>query len=281
MKSYRQLSEFIMISRISLVFCSAVLAASALFPAAYAADDGVAYRVVLLRHGQSQWNLEKRFTGWSDVDLTDKGRDGALEAGKLIKDAGLKIDEVQTSMLSRAIDTANLALTGMQQKWLPVTKTWRLNERCYGALEGVKREDAAKEFGDDQVKVWRRSFDVAPPALKPDDPRHPANDARYGNIDKRIIPAGESLKDVIARTGPYWTDELLPEIRSGKTVLVVGHSTGLRALSSWIDPSQTPETLQKLEIGNTTPIVYEFDKDFRIIDRKILRKPKKEEKAKE
>ena len=232
--------------------------------------EEAAYRLVLLRHGESQWNLEKRFTGWSDVDLTDKGRNGALKTGELLKQAGVPISEVHTSKLKRAIETAQLAQKGMGAEWLPVTKYWRLNERCYGDLEGKKRADVTKEVGEDQVKVWRRSFDVPPPPLAKDDPRSPVKDPRYSDLDPREIPSAESLKDVISRVGPYWTDQLYPAIKSGKTVLVVGHSTNLRALSSWIEPNLDNKALSKLEIGNSKPIVYEFDKNMKVISRKVL-----------
>lgn len=237
------------------------------------AEEAV-YKLVLLRHGQSQWNLEKRFTGWSDIDLTDKGREGALKAGELLKKEGIKIDEVHTSKLNRAIETAQLAQKGLSAQWLPIDKYWRLNERCYGDLEGKKREDVTKEVGEKQVKIWRRSFDVPPPPLAATDERSPVNDPRYADLDPRAIPASESLKDVIARVGPYWVDTLRPSIKAGKTVLVVGHSTNLRALSSWIEPKLDPAALQKLEIGNTKPIVYEFDKDMNVISRKVLSEPK-------
>ena len=248
-----------MMKRLLLTAVAASLLSSAFLisvPAAQAEE--AAYKLVLLRHGESQWNLEKRFTGWSDVDLTDKGR------------AGANFDEVHTSKLNRAIETAQLAQKGMSAQWLLLQKYWRLNERCYGDLEGKKREDVAKEVGDDQVKIWRRSFDVPPPPLAVTDARSPVKDPRYADLDPRVIPASESLKDVIARVGPYWTDQLRPAIKSGKTVLVVGHSTNLRALSAWIEPNLDPKALQKLEIKNTKPILYEFDKDMNVIGRKVL-----------
>jgi 2,3-bisphosphoglycerate-dependent phosphoglycerate mutase len=158
----------------------------------------------------------------------------------------------------------------MSAQWVPLQKFWRLNERCYGDLEGKKREDVAKEVGDDQVKIWRRSFDVPPPSLAVTDARSPVKDPRYADLDPRVIPASESLKDVIARVGPYWTDQLRPAIKSGKTVLVVGHSTNLRALSAWIEPNLDEKALQKLEIKNTKPILYEFDKNMNVICRKVL-----------
>ena len=232
--------------RLFLTAVTASLLSSAFLisvPAAQAEE--AAYKLVLLRHGESQWNLEKRFTGWSDIDLTDKGRAGAVKAGEIMKG-------------------------GMSAQWVPLQKFWRLNERCYGDLEGKKREDVAKEVGDDQVKIWRRSFDVPPPSLAVTDARSPVKDPRYADLDPRVIPASESLKDVIARVGPYWTDQLRPAIKSGKTVLVVGHSTNLRALSAWIEPNLDEKALQKLEIKNTKPILYEFDKNMNVICRKVL-----------
>ena len=260
-----------MMKRLLLTAVAASLLSSAFLisvPAAQAEE--AAYKLVLLRHGESQWSLEKRFTGWSDVDLTDKGRAGAVKAGEIMKGAGVNFDEVHTSKLNRAIETAQLAQKGMSAQWLPLHKYWRLNERCYGDLEGKKREDVAKEVGDDQVKIWRRSFDVPPPPLAVTDARSPIKDPRYADLDPRVITASESLKDVIARVGPYWTDQLRPAIKSGKTVLVVGHSTNLRALSAWIEPNLDPKALQKLEIKNTKPILYEFDKDMNVIGRKVL-----------
>lgn len=239
-----------MMKRLLLTAVAASLLSSAFLisvPAAQAEE--AAYKLVLLRHGESQWSLEKRFTGWSDVDLTDKGRAGAVKAGEIMKGAGVNFDEVHTSKLNRAIETAQLAQKGMSAQWLPLQKYWRLNERCYGDLEGKKREDVAKEVGDDQVKIWRRSFDVPPPPLAVTDARSPIKDPRYADLDPRVITASESLKDVIARIGPYWTDQLRPAIKSGKTVLVVGHSTNLRALSAWIEPNLDPKALQKLVIS--------------------------------
>ncbi len=256
---------------------AAFVCGAVFIPVTQACAEEAAYKLVLLRHGESQWNLEKRFTGWSDIELTDKGRNGALKAGEAMKKEGLRFDEVHTSKLVRAIETSELAQKGMSAQWLPVRKFWRLNERCYGDLEGKKREDVTKEVGADQVKIWRRSFDVPPPPLSVSDPRSPVNDPRYADLDPRVIPASESLKDVIARVGPYWTDQLRPAVKSGKTVLVVGHSTNLRALSSWIEPELDPKALQKLEIGNTKPIVYEFDKDMKVISRKVI-DPKEKEK---
>ncbi|MBQ3376974.1 MAG: 2,3-bisphosphoglycerate-dependent phosphoglycerate mutase [Synergistaceae bacterium] len=234
--------------------------------------------LVLLRHGQSIWNLEDRFTGWSDVELTEKGVQGALTAGEEMRKAGLNFDVVHVSLLRRALETAWLAAKGMEMTWLPVEKYWRLNERCYGDLEGKTRKEVAEAVGAEQVNIWRRSFDVPPPALNFDDPRSPVKDPRYAKLDKKFIPQAESLKDTIARVGPYWSDVLLPALYSGKNVLVVGHSTCLRALSSWIEPALSPEELQKLEIPNTTPVVYEIELSgdgLKILSRKVIKQDKK------
>ena len=253
----------------AMLLCLLALSASAAPKAA---------TLVLLRHGQSQWNLEDRFTGWSDVNLTEAGEKGAYEAGVLMAKEGLCFDAVHVSLLTRAVDTATLAAKGMNAAWLPVQKFWRLNERCYGDLEGKTRKEVTEAVGKDQVKVWRRSYDVPPPALSFDDPRSPVHDPRYAALDRRVIPQAESLKDTIARVGPYWTDALLPELTSGKRMLVVGHSTNLRALSAWIEPGLTPDQLQKLEIPNSTPVVYSLEIDngtVRVLSRTVLAAPKK------
>ena len=244
-----------------------VLAASA-----WAAPKNVT--LVLLRHGESEWNLEDRFTGWSDVRLTRKGVKGAFNAGIAMKNADLTFDVVHTSLLSRAIATAWLAMSALDCRWLPVEKFWRLNERCYGDLEGKTRTEVAEAVGKEQVDIWRRSYDVPPPALAYDDPRSPVHDPRYACIDRRFIPQAESLKDVIAREAPYWSDTLAPTLRAGMNVLVVGHSTALRALSSWVEPNLTPEELRKLEIPNSTPVVYNLeitDDGFNVVSREVMK----------
>ena len=230
--------------------------------------------LVLLRHGQSVGNVEKRFTGWSDVSLTETGIKGAQDAGAALKNANIDFDVVHVSMLSRAIKTAWLSMESMNTMWLPVEKHWRLNERCYGDLEGKTRDEVVAVVGKDQVDIWRRSYDVPPPPLSFDDPRSPIRDARYANIDKKLIPQAESLKDTIARVTPYWKKTLIPALKSGKNVLVVGHSTCLRALSSCIDPALTSDELQKLEIPNTTPVVYELEmkgNKLRIVSRNVIK----------
>lgn len=232
-------------------------------------------RLVLLRHGESVWNKEDRFTGWSDVALTEKGEKDAFHAGELMKEAGLNFDAVHVSMLSRAVKTAWNSMEGMNALWLPVSSYWRLNERCYGDLEGKTRKEVADAVGADQVKIWRRSFATPPPALSYDDPRSPAKDPRYAKLDRRVIPQAESLKDTIARVGPYWSDVLVPALRSGQNVLVVGHSTCLRALSAWIEPNLDEKALQKLEIPNAAPIVYELGDDLSVLSRRMLGVEKK------
>ena len=230
--------------------------------------------LVLLRHGQSVWNVENRFTGWSDVPLTEAGVKGAQDAGAALKNAGIAFDVVHVSMLGRAIKTAWLAMESMNTLWLPVEKNWRLNERCYGDLEGKTRDEVAAAVGKDQVNIWRRSYDVPPPPLSFDDPRSPIHDARYAALDKKLIPQAESLKDTIARVNPYWKKTLIPALKSGKNVLVVGHSTCLRALSSCINPTLTPDELQKLEIPNTTPVVYELEirgNNVHVVSRSVIK----------
>ena len=230
--------------------------------------------LVLLRHGESEWNLEKKFTGWSDIRLTRKGVKQAFDAGMTMKEAGLDFDVVHTSLLDRAIATAWLAVSAMDLRWLPVEKYWRLNERCYGDLEGKTHKEVSDAVGKEQMNIWRRSYGTPPPPLSYDDPRSPINDPSYFALDSRMIPQAESLKDVIVRVGPYWSDVLRPALYKGENVLVVGHSTCLRALSSWIEPDLTEEALMKLEIPNATPVVYviEFDgPNRRIVSREVMK----------
>jgi len=225
-------------------------------------------KLVLLRHGQSVWNLEKRFTGWSDIRLTRLGVKQAFDAGMTMKEAGMNFDVVHTSLLDRAIATAWLAISAMDLRWIPVEKYWRLNERCYGDLEGKTHKEIEEAHGKEQMNVWRRSYGTPPPPLSYDDPRSPINDPAYYALDSRMIPQAESLKDVIDRVGPYWCDVLRPTLYKGENVLVVGHSTCLRALSSWIEPDLTEEQLMKLEIPNATPVVYTIE--FEGANRKIV-----------
>jgi 2,3-bisphosphoglycerate-dependent phosphoglycerate mutase len=214
--------------------------------------------LVLLRHGQSAWNLENRFTGWTDVDLTDQGRTEADEGGRLLEEAGYVFDVAYTSLLKRAIRTLWIALDRMDLMWVPVHNTWRLNERHYGALQGLNKAETAAKFGDEQVHIWRRSFDVPPPVLTPDDERFPGRDPRYASLDPKDLPLTESLKDTIARFLPYWEDTIAPEIRAGRRVIIAAHGNSLRALVKHLDQVSEKDILE-LNIPTGIPLVYELD----------------------
>jgi len=216
------------------------------------------HTVVLLRHGESTWNKENRFTGWTDVDLTDKGRAEAAEAGRLLKAEGLSFDHAFTSVLKRAIRTCFMALDEMDQLWLPVTRSWRLNERHYGALQGLNKAETAAKHGEAQVKVWRRSYDIPPPPLTVDDPRHPGRDPRYASLSPGDLPLTESLKDTVTRFLPYWTDTIAPAIKSGQRVLIAAHGNSLRALVKHLDKI-SDEAIVELNIPTGVPLVYELD----------------------
>jgi 2,3-bisphosphoglycerate-dependent phosphoglycerate mutase len=216
------------------------------------------HTVVLLRHGESSWNKENRFTGWTDVDLTDKGRAEAAEAGRLLKAEGLSFDHAFTSVLKRAIRTCFMALDEMDQLWLPVTRSWRLNERHYGALQGLNKAETAAKHGEAQVKVWRRSYDIPPPPLTVDDPRHPGRDPRYASLSPGDLPLTESLKDTVTRFLPYWTDTIAPAIKSGQRVLIAAHGNSLRALVKHLDKI-SDEAIIELNIPTGVPLVYELD----------------------
>ncbi|MEZ5544811.1 MAG: 2,3-diphosphoglycerate-dependent phosphoglycerate mutase [Lysobacteraceae bacterium] len=214
--------------------------------------------LVLLRHGQSQWNLDNRFTGWVDVPLTEQGRAEAAAAGVLMREEGLRFDAAHTSVLKRAIHTLNLALETMGQDWLPVTKTWRLNERHYGALQGLDKAETAARHGDAQVKVWRRSYDIPPPPLALDDPGHPAGDRRYAGLDARTLPATESLATTLDRVLPYWFDAIAPQLKAGRTVLVAAHGNSLRALYKFLN-GVPDEEIVELNIPTGIPLRFELD----------------------
>lgn len=223
-------------------------------------------QLVLIRHGQSQWNLENRFTGWWDVDVTEKGVEEARAAGRLMKDKGLDFDACFTSLQSRAIKTLNLALEELGRLWLPVEKDWRLNERHYGGLTGLDKAETAAKHGDDQVKIWRRSFDVPPPPLEPGSAFDLSGDRRYAGI---TVPATESLKDTIARVLPYWEARIAPELKAGKRVLISAHGNSLRALVKHL--SNIPDAdITGLEIPTGQPIVYDLADDLTAIDRYYL-----------
>jgi 2,3-bisphosphoglycerate-dependent phosphoglycerate mutase len=215
-------------------------------------------RLVLLRHGQSVWNKENRFTGWTDVDLTDKGREEAREAGRLLKAEGYEFDYAYTSVLTRAIRTLWLALDEMGTLWLPTDSSWRLNERHYGALQGLNKAETAAKHGEAQVKIWRRSYDVPPPPLEPGDERHPSRDRRYAHLAPSDLPLTESLADTVARFLPYWHQSIAPSIKSGKRVIIAAHGNSLRALVKYLDDVSEADIVE-LNIPTGEPLVYELD----------------------
>jgi 2,3-bisphosphoglycerate-dependent phosphoglycerate mutase len=218
--------------------------------------------LVLLRHGESTWNLENLFTGWTDVDLTAKGEEEAREGGRLMAAEGIRPDIVHTSLLVRAIRSANLALEAMGMAWLPVVRHWRLNERHYGALQGLNKVETAAKHGEEQVLIWRRAYDIAPPALDQDDERHPRHDDRYALLAPEQLPGSECLKDVVDRMLPYWYDDIVPDLRRGKTVLVVAHGNSLRALVKHLD-DVSDEDIVGLNIPTGIPLVYDLDENLR------------------
>lgn len=230
------------------------------------------HTLVLLRHGQSVWNLENRFTGWTDVGLTEQGREEARTAGRLMAEEGLVPDIVFTSVLRRATETADLALEAAGWRDVPIKRSWRLNERHYGALQGLDKKETAARHGDEQVLLWRRSYDVRPPALDRDDPRHPANDELYAGIPPEELPPTEALADVVARMIPYWEEEIVPELEAGKTVLIVAHGNSLRALVKHLDGLSEQEVID-LNIPTGIPLVYTLDDDLRPIESHYLGDP--------
>lgn len=222
------------------------------------------YKLVLIRHGESTWNLENRFTGWTDVDLTPTGVDQAKQAGRLLKAEGYEFDVAYTSVLKRAIWTLWHALDQMDRTWLPVVNSWRLNERHYGGLQGLNKAETAKQYGDAQVLVWRRSYDVPPPPLEANDPRSERGDLRYAKLDPKDIPLTECLKDTVARVLPYWNTELAPAIKSGKRILIAAHGNSIRALVKYLD-NISDDDIVGLNIPNGIPLVYELDADLKPI----------------
>ena len=227
------------------------------------------YRVVLLRHGQSTWNQENRFTGWKDVDLSEQGRAEAREAGRLMKAAGLSFDLAFTSVLKRAIKALGIALDEMDQLWIPVTKSWRLNERHYGALQGLNKAETAAQHGEAQVKIWRRSYDIPPPPLSPDDERSSGRDPRYARLRPEDVPASESLKDTVARFLPYWHESIAPAIAAGTRVLIAAHGNSLRALVKYLDDVDDAAIVE-LNIPTGIPLVYELDEQLKPLRRFYL-----------
>jgi 2,3-bisphosphoglycerate-dependent phosphoglycerate mutase len=230
------------------------------------------YKIVLLRHGESDWNKENRFTGWTDVDLSEKGVAEAAAGGKLMKEAGFEFDLAYTSVLKRAIRTLNLALEQMDLLWIPVVKTWRLNERHYGALQGLNKAETAKKYGDEQVHIWRRSYDIQPPALTADDERFPGKDRRYVDLAKDELPLTECLKDTVARFLPFWHETVAPAIKSGKKIIIAAHGNSLRALVKYLDNIPEDEIVE-LNIPTGVPFVYELDADLKPIKHYYLGDP--------
>ena len=236
------------------------------------------YRVVLLRHGESTWNRENRFTGWTDVDLSERGREEALEAGRLLTEDGYTFDIAYTSVLKRAIRTLWITLDVMDLMWIPVIKDWRLNERHYGALQGLNKAETAAKHGEAQVKIWRRSYDIPPPPLAADDPRHPGRDPRYAVLSRTELPLTESLKDTVARFLPYWHQTIAPSLQSGKRVLIAAHGNSLRALVKYLD-NVSDQDIVELNIPTGIPLVYELDDTLKPVRHYYLGDPEAAAKA--
>ncbi len=222
------------------------------------------HKLVLLRHGESTWNKENRFTGWKDVDLTELGVEQAINSGKLLREEGFRFEKAYTSVLKRAIKTLNYALGELDLLWIPVTKTWRLNERHYGALQGLNKAETAKEFGEEQVLTWRRSYDIPPPALEVGDERYPGSDPRYSKLQKEHIPLTESLDLTVKRMMPFIDEALIPDLKAGKKIIISAHGNSLRALVKYLD-DMSPEEILKVNIPTGVPLVYELDDQLKPI----------------
>ncbi|MFA8435667.1 MAG: 2,3-diphosphoglycerate-dependent phosphoglycerate mutase [Marinifilaceae bacterium] len=232
------------------------------------------YKIVLLRHGESQWNRENRFTGWTDVPLTDLGREQAREAGEYLLKEGFTFDMAFTSVLKRAIHTLNITLDEMDLHWIPVLKSWKLNERHYGALQGLNKAETAEKHGEEQVKIWRRSYNTPPPALEKEDERYPGHEAKYGNVMEKDLPFTECLADTVARVIPYWEEEIVPKIKEGKRILIAAHGNSLRALVKFLDQVSEKDILE-LNIPTGMPLVYELDQNLKPIKSYYLGDPVK------
>ena len=226
-------------------------------------------KLVLLRHGESEWNKLNLFTGWTDVDLSDKGKEEAKQAGILLKNEGYDFDICYTSRLKRAIHTLNTVLDELDRAWLPVIKTWKLNERHYGALQGLNKAETAARYGEEQVKIWRRSFDVKPPALEPDDERNPAGQMMYRDIDPAMLPLHESLETTIERVIPYFEETIKPNMVAGRRVIITAHGNSLRALVKYFDGLSSDEII-RVNIPTGVPLVYEFDDEFNAVSHYYL-----------
>jgi len=236
------------------------------------------HRLVLIRHGESTWNKENRFTGWTDVDLSDRGREEAREAGRLMAAEKMAFDVAFTSVLKRALRTLWIALDEMDQMWIPVHNSWRLNERHYGGLQGLNKAETAAKHGEEQVLIWRRSFDIPPPRLTLEDPGHPSHDRRYAHVPLHELPVGESLKDTIARFLPYWHETIAPEIRRGRRVLIVAHGNSLRALVKYLD-NMSDEAIMAENIPTGIPLVYQLNEELRSLTRDYLGDPEAAKRA--
>lgn len=228
--------------------------------------------LVIIRHGESEWNLKNLFTGWTDVDLTDTGRKEAAAGGKALLEEGFDFDLCYTSMLKRAIHTLNIVLDEMDRAWLPVTKTWKLNERHYGALQGLNKAETAAKYGDEQVKIWRRSYDVQPPALEPGDERDPHTLDMFRDVPAEYLPYTECLEDTIARAWPYFEQEIKPQVEAGKRVLIAAHGNSLRALVKEFE-KLTPEEILEVNIPTGVPLAYTFDENWNVVDKRYIGDP--------
>ena len=238
------------------------------------------HKLILLRHGESDWNRENRFTGWTDVDLSATGIEEARRSGRILRDKGFTFDVAYTSVLKRAIRTLWIVLDEMDLMWIPVYRSWRLNERHYGALQGLNKAETAARHGEQQVKVWRRSYDVPPPALDPADPRFPGRDRRYAGLTDRELPRTESLKDTVARFLPYWQETIAPEVRAGRSVLLAAHGNSLRALVKHLD-GVSDDDIVGLNIPTGVPLLYELDRDLRPMRHEYLGDPEQVRTAQE
>ena len=226
-------------------------------------------KLVLVRHGESDWNKQNRFTGWTDVDLSEKGREEAAEGGRVLKAEGYRFDMAYTSVLKRAIRTLWIVQDEMDLMWIPVHRSWRLNERHYGALQGLNKSETAAKFGEDQVKIWRRSYDIQPPELTPEDPRFPGRDPRYAKLSKAALPLTECLKDTVARFLPLWHETIAPAIQSGERVLIAAHGNSIRALVKYLD-NISEEDITELNIPTGMPLVYVLDDELKPLNRYYL-----------
>lgn len=236
------------------------------------------YQLVVVRHGESEWNKENRFTGWQDVDLSEKGRAEALKGGKALKDKGFQFDLAYTSVLKRAIHTLDYILDQLDQVWLPVQKDWRLNERHYGGLQGLNKAETAARHGEEQVKIWRRSYDTPPPPMPVEDPRHPRNDPRYRGVDPRLLPNCESLKDTVQRFLPLWNDQISKDITAGKRVLIAAHGNSLRALMQHLE-NMSAQDIMGVNMPTGIPLSYTLDAQFKVLKKEFIGDPEDVKKA--